>query len=233
MGTISALKSSIRKKDERIGLSLGNEWPVTLFFDWQRQVEDRSEIQYTLAYCILNKLGVSEDFEAAAYHLKTAAQENHVMAEIMIGVCKMQGVGFDKDPKAAFEIFTKYANTEPPNLDAMAQLGYCYLYGYGTAKNYDRAVEYLKPVAEEGLAAAQNNLAWCYKKGLGVASDIKAAAELYRAAADQDIASAANEYAHCLMEGLGVEKDPKEALEYYRKAAELGSADAENNNKRK
>ena len=66
-----------------------------------------------------------------------------------------------------------------------------------------QAFEDVRKAAEQGNAAAQNNLGALYHSGQGVAKDEKAAAEWFQKAADQGLAGAqvkAHAYAeHCAL----------------------------------
>lgn len=57
-------------------------------------------------------------------------------------------------------------------------------------KNYTEAVKWYRKAAEQGHAAAQNNLANCYKNGQGVTKDMIKAIEWYKKAAAQGDESA-------------------------------------------
>jgi TPR repeat protein len=56
--------------------------------------------------------------------------------------------------------------------------------------DFATALKEWKPLAEEGNAAAQNNLGLMYHNGWGVPQDYKEAARLYRLAAEQGDADA-------------------------------------------
>jgi hypothetical protein len=87
--------------------------------------------------------------------------------------------------------------------------------------------EQYRKAAEQGLAAAQNELGLCYAKGLGVEQDLREAVKWFRKAAEQGHADGQYDLAYCYDSGKGVEMDEQEAVKWYRKAAEQGHADAE------
>lgn len=93
----------------------------------------------------------------------------------------------------------------------------------------DAYVRRLSAQAEQGSAAAQNNLGVCCQEGRYVEQDEKEAAELFRRAAEQGLAEAQFNLALCCEYGRGVEEDWGQAAEWYRRAAEQGMAQAQNN----
>src|SRR5262245_39820250 len=88
--------------------------------------------------------------------------------------------------------------------------------------NYQKA-------ADQGNAAAQNNLGVQYENGQGVTKDLGKAAELYQKAADQGDATAQRHLGFLYENGQGVAKDLGKAAELYQKAADQGEAWAQNN----
>ena len=95
--------------------------------------------------------------------------------------------------------------------------------------DYDRAMQILLPLAEEGNAKAQCHVASMYQAGLGVTVDGHAAVKWYRRAAEQEDRSenisgvAYHNLAMIFTTGLpGVSPDPRFAKEYLRRASDLG-----------
>jgi TPR repeat protein/uncharacterized RDD family membrane protein YckC len=87
----------------------------------------------------------------------------------------------------------------------------------------------LQKAANQGDAAAQNNLGLHYEIGWGVPKDLGKAAELYQKAADQGNARAQTNLGSLYQSGQGVPKDLKKAADLYQKAADQGNADAQTN----
>jgi len=85
-----------------------------------------------------------------------------------------------------------------------------------------------KPLAEKGLAEAQNALGIMYSSGNGVAKDYKEAVKWFKKAAEQGEASAQYNLGGMYYDGDGVAKDYKEAIKWFRKAAEQGLTNAQN-----
>ncbi|MDD6881551.1 MAG: AAA family ATPase, partial [Firmicutes bacterium] len=69
---------------------------------------------------------------------------------------------------------------------ALAQnnVGYSYLFGEGTAKDFANAVYWFEKSAAQNFAGAYNNLGLCYSNGFGVVQDKYKALECYQKAAD-------------------------------------------------
>lgn len=94
---------------------------------------------------------------------------------------------------------------------------------------YDEALRLWKPLADEGLAAAQYNVGVMHATGRGVPRDYSEAMKWYRMAADQGNASGQFNLGLLYASGRGVAQDYAEAVEWYRKAAEQCHADAKYN----
>ena len=95
------------------------------------------------------------------------------------------------------------------------------------AGDFGKAAEIWRPLAEGGLAKAQNNLGSLYHRGLGVKHDEVEAVRLYRAAAEQGLASAQGNLAFQYANGIGVARNLETAVMWYRRAADQGNADAQ------
>ena len=78
------------------------------------------------------------------------------------------------------------AAAETGDAEAQFNLGLCYHYGRGVAKNLTEAVKWYRKAAEQGHVKAQANLGECYYFGQGVKQDFKEAAYWYRKAAVLD-----------------------------------------------
>ncbi len=83
------------------------------------------------------------------------------------------------------------------------------------------------PMAEEGVAEAQNNVGHMYEKGLGVAQNYALAMQWYRRAADQDLAEAQLNIGLLYYYGYGVATNYREAVRWFQDAAESELPEAE------
>jgi TPR repeat protein len=97
------------------------------------------------------------------------------------------------------------------------------------SKNYKKAAEIMRPLAEKGDANAQDALGLLYLGGFGVPQDFNEAARWYRKAAEQGHAGAQNNLGTMYYDGRGVKKDYEEAGRWLRKAAEQGEVHAQKN----
>ena len=95
--------------------------------------------------------------------------------------------------------------------------------------DYQTSLSILKPRAEQGFAAAQNNLGAMYEQGQGVAQDYKVAVKWYTLAAEQGDAWAQFNLGLMYAQGQGVAQDYKTATKWYTLASEQGVADAQFN----
>jgi TPR repeat protein len=91
--------------------------------------------------------------------------------------------------KEAFQGLQKLAQ-EGQDSFAMFFLAACYDTGTGVEKNPAQAVKWYREAADQGLAAAQNNLGVMYEQGTGVEKDPAQAVSWFRKAAAQGNADA-------------------------------------------
>ncbi|MDH5709304.1 MAG: sel1 repeat family protein, partial [Hylemonella sp.] len=125
--------------------------------------------------------------------------------------------------------------TPAPRL-AMVLLAACLLSSCAVAFNeklaqgqaaYDRgdfpgALILLTPLAERGVAQAQNTVGRMYMSGEGVLPDHGRALALFRRAAAQGLPNAQNNLGLMYAGGMGVEQDFKQAVAWLEKAAHQG-----------
>ncbi len=97
------------------------------------------------------------------------------------------------------------------------------------AKDYEKAFEVLKPLAEEGNAAAQKTLGLMYEYGRGVAKDENEAIGWYTKAALQGDAVLQHDLGVKYFLGQGVPQDYKGAAKWWRMAGDAGLAKSKAN----
>ena len=115
-------------------------------------------------------------------------------------------------PVTKLKEFLKYKpKAEKGDASAQFNLGRCYFYGQGVAKDEVEAMKWYRKAADQGNARAQSNLGFCYANGTGVAKDEVEAVKWYRKAADQGNARAQYTLGICYRDGEGVAKDEVEA----------------------
>jgi TPR repeat protein len=95
--------------------------------------------------------------------------------------------------------------------------------------DYATALRLIRPLAEQGVAEAQDKLGLMYEYGQGVPKDYAAAMGWYRKAAEQGLAGAQYALGFIYENGQGVPQDGAAAASWYRKAAVRGFAKAQNN----
>ena len=91
------------------------------------------------------------------------------------------------------------------------------------------AQDWVKGLAEQGHAVAQNNLGEMYRKGDGVLQDYAEAVKWFQLSAGQGISQAQFNLGVMYSKGWGVLRDNAEAVKWYRLAAEREHAPAQNN----
>ncbi len=95
------------------------------------------------------------------------------------------------------------------------------------ARDYARALEYLRPLAKKGDASAQHFLGVMYEHGYGVEQDDAKAARWIHKAARQGFAKAQFNMGRMYYGAKGAKQDAAEALKWFRKAAARGDIDAQ------
>jgi len=101
-------------------------------------------------------------------------------------------------------------------------LGKCYLYGRGTEKNYQKAVEWLEKAVAQNNPGAFNSIGVCYYYGYGVRQDYREAVKYFRRAAENGEEYAYLNLASCYLYGHGVSQDLKQAKELFFMAEQKG-----------
>ncbi|MGN6465840.1 MAG: peptidoglycan-binding protein [Rhizobiaceae bacterium] len=115
------------------------------------------------------------------------------------------------DPKALFEIGTRYAE------------------GRGVAADPKTAAKWYEEAAGLGFAPAEYRIGNFYEKGIGVDRDIAKAEEWYRKAAGQGNAAAMHNLGVLHAMGADGPVDNEAAVRWFEKAAELGVKDSQFN----
>ena len=130
-----------------------------------------------------------------------------------------RGVWFEEhgDPDQAFLWFQRAASEG--DLDGKDMLGYCYVKGMGTARNYRKALALFQETAWAGSALGAFNLAIAYESGHGTPRDMQQAFFWYRKSAERGDPDAMYELAQCYRTGSGTAENPTLARRWMRKAA--------------
>jgi TPR repeat protein len=185
--------------------------------------------------------GTRIDLPKAAQYLQRAAAKNVPEAEARLAYWVNNGIGgLAKDNVKAAQWAKKafadgLAAKATNSVEAQIELAGLYEDGLGVSNDFRAAAGLYQKGADQGYAAAQNNLGLLYQNGTygppGMIElpDRKKAAELYQKAADQRYAAAQNNLGWLYQDGQGVTKDLGKAVELYQKAADQGHASAQNN----
>ncbi len=95
--------------------------------------------------------------------------------------------------------------------------------------NYDKALEEVRPLAEQGDPRGQYAMGVLYENGFAVARDLPQAAAWYLKAAEQGNSDAQYNLGAMYEHGVGIPVNFPEAARWYRPAAEQGDIDALSN----
>lgn len=158
------------------------------------------------------------DFMQAAYYLRNAADENHIMAAYEYAMLCFRPTGrFRKDFRAA----QKYLQIAADNghVDAQYVLGFMYKSGHVT-RDLSKAVEYLEKAKAQGHSFSAMELASVYQQP--EVQNYQRAYECAAMAAEHDIAEGEFLLANLLFLGRGCEPDINKAYELYAQAYKHG-----------
>jgi TPR repeat protein len=96
-------------------------------------------------------------------------------------------------------------------------------------KDYDKALQILRPLAEAGESQSQITIGIMYDYGHGVPADPKEALKWYKLAAEQGVPVVQHDIGVKCFQGLGVEQDYLEAAKWWEQSANAGLADSQFN----
>jgi len=127
---------------------------------------------------------VEKNIPRAIYFYEKAAEDGHVVADLILAEIYFAGVIVPKDSYKAFSYFEMAYNQG--NKDAALYLGLFHQNGVVVDKNEKVAVQLFEYAANKGQADAQFNLAKCYEKGIGIEKNFNMAKHYYQLAAAND-----------------------------------------------
>ena len=96
-------------------------------------------------------------------------------------------------------------------------------------KDYERALEILKPLAEQGNSQAQITMGLMYDYGHGVPKDAAESIRWYRMAAEQGVPLVQHDLGVKYFQGQGVKQNYQEAAKWWEMSANAGVADSQFN----
>lgn len=133
--------------------------------------------------------------------------------------------GFQQDNKRAVYWLTQSSNNG--NIQAINQLGVCYIEGVGIIKNESVGYDLVKFAADKGNITAIINVALLAVNGCGISVNYTLAAEYLQKAAEAGDGQAAYELGQLYLQGKGVEKDENKAFQSLTLAADTGLMEAQ------
>ncbi len=160
-----------------------------------------------------------------AFHKAAEAKDPNGIYNL--GMCYMNGIGCEADPKMAINCFRTAAEAGHP--DAINNIGGCCREGILVEQDFAQAARWFRLSAELGNAYGQINYGLALQHGEGVDKDEKAAVDYFLAAMEQNSPEAINLLAMCYFRGRGVAKDDKRAVDLLLKSADMGFPPAMDN----
>ena len=181
--------------------------------------------QYKLGLCYMYGAGVLTDYSQAWQLIQKAVKQNYPAAVYTTACCYRDGTYVSQDNQQWFTWLKNAAQLGDD--DALADLGYVYLYGFeklSIQQDFDKALSLLRKGSELNNSKANFYLGICYQFGAGVTADAEKALQYYYAAAQAGHAEAQCEVAEAYIRGInGVDQDFSEAHKYINAAAQQES----------
>lgn len=166
-------------------------------------------------------------YEQKAFNLFCeAAEEGFTAAKCRVAECYLYGYGINKNEEAAFKWYNEAAQED--SVDAMYAIGLFYQKGLNPCEHdAQKAFEYFKKSADNGLPAGMRALGYCYIFGEGVLKNNDYGLKLLLKAANHNDPEALAFLGDCYYYGnYGVERSYEKAFEYFQRASELGDIQA-------
>lgn len=178
-----------------------------------------------VADCLIKGAGTEQNVDKGLSSLQELASQD-AGAKNMLALHYLEGNYIPIDETLAFKLYMQNAMRPEGNasLKACANVGRCYLFGIGVAKNEKQGLAYLEPLAKKGNTDAMMALGIYFKTHK--ASDYALGAKYFQQAAELGNEEGIIEYAYCLSKGMGVERDSKIAFELVQKLSDAGSLKA-------
>ncbi|GBC21945.2 kinase-like domain-containing protein [Rhizophagus irregularis DAOM 181602=DAOM 197198] len=177
--------------------------------------------KYYIGLCHEFGDGALKSEEIAFQYYEEIANENHAAGEFKIGLFYDKGIGVKKDSRMANYWYKRAAN----NGSLTAQFNLAMIYKKGDQdnnKDYKKAFEIFKQLAEKNYLRGISMLGYCYFNGIGTNINNKKALELYKQAANLGYSVAqynlASMYEH---------EDINQAIYWYKRSANQGYPNAQ------
>ncbi|MEU9279215.1 tetratricopeptide repeat protein [Streptomyces sp. NPDC048342] len=160
-----------------------------------------------------------KEYEAARWYFGQAAKAGNVAALRGLGYMLLRGLGGNKDPEKAVELF-QVAAAEGDGA-AQYNLGAMYLRGDVVPKSKDKALQYL----EAASAAGEGTASWQLGDIKLAERDYNAARHYMELSADQGAYVGLKELAPMCRDGVGGDIDLVRALGCFLKLLDIGDGD--------
>lgn len=190
--------------------------------DWYLKAAEKNNYLATMKLGEIYLQGTSTmkpDYPLALKWLQQSDALGLPQAAYMLGKMYVSGIGVEKNPVKAVELFEKAA--AKGSVEAMTALGQMYSVDHGIIfpHDYQKAVDWYKKAADKNDPVAQNNLGFLYARGvMNGEKDMEEAVAWYRKAGENGYPLALFNLGYHYQSGYGVEKNENEAISFYRKA---------------
>lgn len=158
----------------------------------------------------------NEDYNKAFVLAEQAAQQGHMGASCLLGVCYAKGKGTVANHPLAKSLWEKAADSGL--VEGKAWLAVAFIYEEFGPANYAKALSLLNEAIAAGYEKSFGYLGMLYMDGCGVDKDIHKALSLFEQGIAKDDPDARANMAKCYRAGLGVERSLDKALELARAA---------------
>lgn len=185
--------------------------------------------QYYLGTYFEKGRGVEQSYEEAIKYYELACEGGYADAQYRLGDIYLYGQ-LEKTKNISFALHYYNRAADQGHQDACKALFSCYDEGKeGIEQSYDKALPYLKILAESGDSFYQNNLGVYFDKGFGVGQSYTQAFKYFKLAADQGFPLSLFNLGIYFEEGRCVEQSYKQAFHYYKLAADQGHTRSQHN----
>lgn len=169
--------------------------------------------QYWIATLYYTGRTVSQDYDMALHWYEKAARQGHPVSQTNLAY-------YYRDVKDNQEqtIYWFQQAASQGELNALADLGECYLLGQFVEKDCAKGVALIRSAAEQGSSYAQNTLGLCYLKGIGVTIDYVQSLSWFMKSSETS-SEAQFQIGISYFHGRGTRKDIHAAIDWFSKAA--------------
>jgi TPR repeat protein len=202
--------------------ALGTEEDKTAAAKWLRKAAEQGvvEAQYALANILVNS--APQEVAEAMILYRNAAEQNHIDAQLALGVAYADGSGGSRNLVESARWFRQAA--EQNSSIGQYFLAEAFEHGRGVTQDNNAAANWYRKAAEQDMAPAQYRLGLMYKKGDGVALDLNEAVKWFSMASDKEYQPAQFQIGHMCLYGEWFTKDYLKASHHLHKAAEIGDS---------